>query len=241
MAKKERLDKILANMGYGSRKDVKKLIKEGRVEVNNKIEKKNDLRINPYNTLIKIDGEKIFYRKYIYLMMNKPKDVVSSTDDPVNRTVLDLLEEEHLIFNPFPAGRLDKDTEGLLLLTNDGKLAHELLSPKKGVNKTYYAEVDGFVEESYIDRFKEGIILDDGYKTLPSKLEILESSAFSKVKLTIKEGKFHQVKRMFEAFNMEVVYLKRISMGGLELDKNLSLGEYRELTEKEIQLLKENN
>ena len=174
-------------------------------------------------------------------MMNKPKDVVSSTDDPVNRTVLDLLEEEHLIFNPFPAGRLDKDTEGLLLLTNDGKLAHELLSPKKGVNKTYYAEVDGFVEESYIDRFKEGIILDDGYKTLPSKLEILESSAFSKVKLTIKEGKFHQVKRMFEAFNMEVVYLKRISMGGLELDKNLSLGEYRELTEKEIQLLKENN
>lgn len=241
MAKKERLDKILANMGYGSRKDVKKLIKEGRVEVNNKIEKKNDLRINPYNTLIKIDGEKIFYRKYIYLMMNKPKDVVSSTDDPVNRTVLDLLEEEHLIFNPFPAGRLDKDTEGLLLLTNDGKLAHELLSPKKGVNKIYYAEVDGFVEESYIDRFKEGIILDDGYKTLPSKLEILESSAFSKVKLTIKEGKFHQVKRMFEAFNMEVVYLKRISMGGLELDKNLSLGEYRELTEKEIQLLKENN
>lgn len=241
MGKKQRLDKILANMGYGSRKDVKKLIKEGRVEVNNKIEKKNDLRIDPYNTLIKIDGEKIFYREYIYLMMNKPKGVVSSTDDPVNRTVLDLLDEEYLIFSPFPAGRLDKDTEGLLLLTNDGKLAHELLSPKKRVNKTYYAEVEGFVEESYIDRFKEGIILDDGYKTLPSKLEILESSAFSKVKLTIKEGKFHQVKRMFEAFNMEVVYLKRISMGGLELDKNLSLGEYRELTEKEIQLLKENN
>ena len=171
MGKKQRLDKILANMGYGSRKDVKKLIKEGRVEVNNKIEKKNDLRIDPYNTLIKIDGEKIFYREYIYLMMNKPKGVVSSTDDPVNRTVLDLLDEEYLIFSPFPAGRLDKDTEGLLLLTNDGKLAHELLSPKKRVNKTYYAEVEGFVEESYIDRFKEGIILDDGYKLYHQNLK----------------------------------------------------------------------
>ena len=241
MVKKERLDKILANMGYGSRKDVKKLIKEGRVEVNNKIVKKNDFKIDPNNERISVDGDEILYRKYIYLMVNKPKDVVSSTDDPISRTVLDLLDDEYLIFNPFPAGRLDKDTEGLLLLTNDGKLAHELLSPKKGVDKTYYVEVEGFIEESYIGKFNEGIILDDGYKTLPAKLEILEPNIFSKALLTIKEGKFHQVKRMFKAFNMEVVYLRRISIGSLNLDENLNLGEYRELTEKEIQLLKENN
>lgn len=241
MVKKERLDKILANMGYGSRKDVKKLIKEGRVEVNNKIVKKNDFKIDPNNEQISVDGDEILYRKYIYLMVNKPKDVVSSTDDPISRTVLDLLDDEYLIFNPFPAGRLDKDTEGLLLLTNDGKLAHELLSPKKGVDKTYYVEVEGFIEESYIGKFNEGIILDDGYKTLPAKLEILESNIFSKAILTIKEGKFHQVKRMFKAFDMEVVYLRRISIGSLNLDENLNLGEYRELTEKEIQLLKENN
>lgn len=241
MVKKERLDKILANMGYGSRKDVKKLIKEGRVEVNNKIVKKNDFKIDPNNEQISVDGCEILYRKYIYLMVNKPKDVVSSTDDPISRTVLDLLDDEYLIFNPFPAGRLDKDTEGLLLLTNDGKLAHELLSPKKGVDKTYYVEVEGFIEESYIGKFNEGIILDDGYKTLPAKLEILEPNIFSKALLTIKEGKFHQVKRMFKAFNMEVVYLRRISIGSLKLDEKLKLGEYRELTEKEIQLLKENN
>ena len=241
MEKRERLDKVLSNMGYGSRKDIKKIIKDGRVEINHKVVKENNLKVDPYKDKISLDGEEIIYREYIYLMMNKPQDVVSSTDDPINRTVLDLLDEEYLIFNPFPAGRLDKDTEGLLLLTNDGKLAHELLSPKKGVDKTYYAEVDGFVEEDHISIFKNGIVLDDGYKTLPGKLEIIESNIFSKVKLTIKEGKFHQVKRMFKALNMEVVYLKRISMGPLKLDQELDLGEYRELTEEELKLLKEKN
>ncbi|HSH35197.1 pseudouridine synthase [Schnuerera sp.] len=241
MNKKERLDKVLANMGYGSRKDVKKIIKEGRVEINQKIIVKNDYKIDPYKDEIKFDGQEIFYRKYIYIMMNKPKDVVSSTDDPVNRTVLELLDEEYLIFNPFPAGRLDKDTEGLLILTNDGKLAHELLSPKKGVDKTYYVEVDGYVDEKHKKIFKEGIVLDDGYKTLPAKLEIIESNYISKVELTIKEGKFHQVKRMFQALDMEVTYLKRISMGPINLDKSLGLGEYRELDDKEIKRLKEKN
>lgn len=239
MIKKERLDKILSNMGYGSRKDIKKIIKEGRVQVNDKIVKNNSMKIDPYKDKVTLDGIKVDYRKYIYLMLNKPKDVVSSTDDPINRTVLDLIDEEYLIFNPFPAGRLDKDTEGLLLLTNDGKLAHELLSPKKGVDKTYYVEVDGFVEEDHKYQFKDGILLDDGYKTLPAKLEILESNVFSKVKLAIKEGKFHQVKRMFQAIDMEVIYLKRISMGNLKLDENLNPGEYRELTDEEIILLKE--
>ncbi len=235
----ERLDKILSNMGYGSRKDVKKLIKEGRVLVNGELIVKNDYKIDPYNDNIVVDGIEVEYRKYIYIMMNKPKGVVSSTFDPVNRTVLDLIDQEYLIFNPFPAGRLDKDTEGLLILTNDGKLAHELLSPKKGVDKTYYVEVDGYVDEKYILKFKEGIILDDGYKTLPSKLEIIEPDYISRVKLTLKEGKFHQVKRMFKALGMEVVYLKRIRFGPLELDDRLELGQYRELTKEEIQLLKE--
>ncbi len=239
MIKRERLDKILSNMGYGSRKDVKKIIKSGRVKVNGEIFKKNDVKINPYEDIIIIDGIELEYREYIYLMMNKPQDVVSSTDDPANRTVLDLIDEKYLIFNPFPAGRLDKDTEGLILLTNDGKLAHRILSPKNEIGKTYYVEVDGFVDESHINRFKEGIVLDDGYKTMPADLEILESDVFSKIKLTIKEGKYHQVKRMFKALNMEVVYLKRLSIGKLELDEQLELGEYRELTEKEVEILKE--
>lgn len=239
MIKRERLDKILSNMGYGSRKDVKKIIKSGRVKVNGEIFKKNDVKINPYEDIIIIDGIELEYREYIYLMMNKPQDVVSSTDDPANRTVLDLIDEKYLIFNPFPAGRLDKDTEGLILLTNDGKLAHRILSPKNEIGKTYYVEVDGFVDESHINRFKEGVLLDDGYKTMPADLEILESDVFSKIKLTIKEGKYHQVKRMFKALNMEVVYLKRLSIGKLELDEQLELGEYRELTEKEVEILKE--
>ena len=240
MDKKERLDKIISNMGYGSRKDVKKLIKEGRVNVNNKICKENSLKINPYEDEIVIDGIKLEYREYIYLMLNKPKDVVSSTDDPINRTVLDLIDEEYLIFEPHPAGRLDKDTEGLILLTNDGQLSHRLLSPKNKIGKTYYVEVEGFLKENHIEKFQEGIILDDGYQTLPAKLEIIEGDFLSKSKLTITEGKFHQVKRMFKALNMEVVYLKRLSIGDLVLDENLKPGEYRELTEEEILNLKQN-
>ncbi|QQY78992.1 16S rRNA pseudouridine516 synthase [Keratinibaculum paraultunense] len=239
MTKKERLDKILSNMGYGSRKDVQKIIKEGRVNVNNHIIIKKDFKVDPYEDIITVDGNEVKYRKYIYIMMNKPQDVVSSTDDPINKTVLDIIDERYLIFNPFPVGRLDKDTEGLLLLTNDGKFAHEILSPKKGIEKTYYAEIYGLVEEKHKEYFKQGIVLDDGYKTLPADLEILESNTYSKVKLSIKEGKYHQVKRMFEAIDMEVVYLKRISIGLLKLDETLNSGEYRELTKEEIRLLKE--
>lgn len=239
MTKKERLDKILSNMGYGSRKDVQKIIKEGRVKVNDHIITKKDFKVDPYEDVIAVDGNEVMYREYIYIMMNKPQGVVSSTNDPMNKTVLDIIDERYLIFNPFPVGRLDKDTEGLLLLTNDGKLAHEMLSPKKGVEKTYYVEIYGVVENKHKECFKQGIILDDGYKTLPAELEILESNIYSKAKISIKEGKYHQIKRMFEAINMEVVYLKRISMGLLKLDETLNPGEYRELTEEEIHLLKE--
>jgi len=238
MEKKERPDKILANMGYGSRKDVKKFIKDGKVKVNNVIILNNEFKVNPYEDEIFFNNEEVLYREYIYIMLNKPQGIVSSTDDPKTRTVIDLLDEEYLIYKPFPVGRLDKDTEGLLMLSNDGKLAHELLSPKKGINKTYYVEVDGFVEDKYIEVFKDGIILEDGYKTLPASLEIINANIISKVHLTIQEGKFHQVKRMFESIGMKVLFLKRISMGPLALDESLNPGEYRELTEDEIELLK---
>lgn len=238
MSKKERLDKILSNMGYGSRRDVKKYIKEGLIKVNNETVLNNDYKLDPYEDTIFFKDEEVVYKKYIYLMMNKPQGLVSSTDDPLTKTVIDLLSDDYLIYNPFPVGRLDKDTEGLLIISNDGKMAHELLSPRKGVNKKYYVEVDGVIEEEHIIVFREGVVLDDGYKTLPAELEIIESSIFSKAYVTIQEGKYHQVKRMFQSINMEVLYLKRISMGLLELDEALGKGQYRELREDELDLLK---
>ncbi len=238
MKKKERIDKIISNMGYGSRKDVKQIIKEGRIMVNDSIVTDNKIKVNPYENNIYIDGEEINYREYIYIMMNKPQGLVSSTDDPSSKTVIDLLDKRYLIYEPFPVGRLDKDTEGLLLISNDGKLAHEILAPKNKVNKKYYVEVDGYIEDKHIEVFKKGVILDDGYNTLPSNLEIISSGVISKVYLTIQEGKFHQVKRMFESISMKVIYLKRVSMGELVLDNGLDLGEYRELSKNEINILK---
>lgn len=238
MGKKERLDKILSNMGYGSRKDIKTVMKNGRVQIDGKVIKDSSLKVDPYNTTISIDGEVVQYREYIYLMLNKPDGVVSSTDDPLNSTVLDLIDEEYRIFEPFPVGRLDKDTEGLLILSNDGQLAHQLLSPKKHVNKKYYVEVKGEVTKDDGESLKEGVVLEDGYKTMAADLEIIETGDLSRVYLTIKEGKFHQVKRMFKALGKEVQYLKRVSMGKLNLDESLELGEYRELSEEEIELLK---
>ncbi len=237
MQKKERLDKILSNLGYGSRKDVKGLVKAGSIEINGKIAMDSSIKIDPYNSEIKIEGEVVEYREFIYLMMNKPQGVISSTDDFRDKTVIDLISEEYKVFNPFPVGRLDKDTEGLMILSNDGQLSHRVLSPKRHVEKLYYAEVEGVVTEKDKALFEEGITLDDGYKTLPAKLEILVSDNVSKIYLTIKEGKFHQVKRMFLAVGKNVVYLKRIAIGGLKLDENLGLGQYRELTREEIVLL----
>lgn len=237
MEKKERLDKILSNLGYGSRKDIKNLAKAGNIQVDDKVVLDSSIKIEPNNSIIKVNGEIVEYRKYIYLMMNKPQGVISATEDFRDKTVIDLISDKYKVFKPFPVGRLDKDTEGLLILTNDGQLAHRVLSPKKHVEKLYYAEIAGIVTEKDKVVFSEGIILDDGYKTLPAKLEILESNNISKVYLTIKEGKFHQVKRMFSSVGKKVIYLKRLAMGGLKLDESLGLGEYRELTEEEIQLL----
>lgn len=233
-----RIDRMLANMGFGSRKDVKKMLKSGIVTINGEIVKDGKVQVDPSNDIVTVRGEQVEYKEFIYLMLNKPQGVISATEDVHERTVLDLIEYEDLIFKPFPVGRLDKDTEGLLLLTNDGQLAHSLLSPKKNVPKTYFAVIDQEVTEEDVFAFQQGVTLDDGYKTKPASMKILKSGIRSDVELTITEGKFHQVKRMFEARGKKVIYLKRISMGPITLDESLELGQYRELTEEEIEDLK---
>ncbi|MFY3792246.1 pseudouridine synthase [Ureibacillus sp. MALMAid1270] len=233
-----RLDKLLANMGYGSRKEVKQLLKQNAVTVDGEVVKDSSMHVNPDEQDVSVFGERVIYTEFIYLMMNKPPGVISATEDLVDQTVIDLLDPLSQHFKPFPVGRLDKDTEGLLLITNDGQLAHNLLSPKKHVPKTYYAKINGVVTEEDGIAFKQGVELDDGYVTKPGDLKILKSGPQSEIELTIQEGKFHQVKRMFEARNKKVTYLKRISMGSLVLDEELELGDYRELTSEELNALK---
>ncbi|EGA90708.1 pseudouridine synthase [Planococcus donghaensis MPA1U2] len=234
-----RLDKYLSNMGHGSRKEVKVLLKSKAVEVNGEIVRDPKVHVNEHTDLVSVGGEAVTYTEFIYLLMNKPQGVISATEDKYDKTVIDLLGKDEQHFEPFPVGRLDKDTEGFLLLTNDGKLAHELLSPKKHVDKTYFAHVEGVVTEEDTEAFKKGVVLDDGYETKPASLNILDSAVVSKIELTITEGKFHQVKRMFESVGKRVVYLKRLSMGPLSLDPELELGEYRHLTEEEMASLKD--
>lgn len=229
---------MLANLGYGSRKEVKQLLKSGAVKVDDVVVKDPKQHVDTNKQSVTLNGEVIEYKEFIYLMMNKPQGVLSATEDSVGETVIDLLELEDQVYEPFPVGRLDKDTEGLLLITNDGQLAHRLLSPKKHVPKTYFAVIDREVTEEDIKAFAEGVTLDDGYETKPGELKILKSGIRSDIELTITEGKFHQVKRMFEAVGKKVVYLKRISMGPLPLDETLELGEYRELTDEEIEMLR---
>ncbi|WP_110927275.1 pseudouridine synthase [Bacillus massiliglaciei] len=232
-----RIDKLLANTGYGSRKEVKLLLKAGAVKVNEVIVKDAKKHVDPNSDHVTVHGVPVEYREYIYLMMNKPQGVLSATEDHHQKTVIDLLELDYAQFEPFPVGRLDKDTEGLLLITNDGQLAHQLLSPKKHVPKTYFAVINSEVTEADSAAFRQGVELDDGYLTKPAELNILKSGPTSDIELTITEGKFHQVKRMFEAVGKRVLYLKRISMGTLYLDEELELGEYRELTPEELKML----
>lgn len=232
-----RLDKLLSNMGYGSRKEVKLLLKQKAVTVDGAYVKDAALHVDPEKQEVSVFGERVNYTEFVYFMMNKPPGVISATEDLRDETVIDLLEPLHQHFQPFPVGRLDKDTEGLLLLTNDGSLAHNLLSPKKHVPKVYYAQIEGIVTEEDCDKFAQGVELDDGYVTKPGELIILKSAPQSEIELTIQEGKFHQVKRMFEAVGKRVTYLKRLSMGNLKLDDSLKLGEYRELTAEELACL----
>ena len=239
MGKKMRVDKLLSNVGVASRAELKKYCKQGLISVNGKVINNPGIQVDSENDELMFNGEKIVYREFIYIMLNKPDGYISATFDKHDPIVLDLIDSSYLVFEPFPVGRLDKDTEGLLVLTNDGQLSHRVLSPKKHVPKTYYAKIQGKVTEEDILAFEKGVILDDGYETMPSQLKILKSDDISEIELTIHEGKFHQVKRMFESVDKKVVYLKRISMGKLKLDESLELGEYRELTEEEVKLIEE--
>lgn len=232
-----RLDKLLSNMGAGSRKEVKLLLKAGAIQVDGEIVRDPKQHVDVETQQVLMYGEPVTYQKYIYLMMNKPPGVISATEDKRDETVIDLLFEDVTYFKPFPVGRLDKDTEGLLLLTNDGSFNHALMSPKKHVKKTYYAEVTGVLTQEDIEAVAAGVTLEDGYRAKPGKLVILSTTETdSTLELTITEGKFHQVKRMMLALGKEVTFLKRRSIGRLELDPALALGDYRELTPAELSL-----
>ena len=209
MGKKMRVDKLLSNVGVASRAELKKYCKQGMISVNGKVINNPGVQVDSENDEVMFNGEKIVYREFVYIMLNKPDGYISATFDKHDPIVLDLIDSSYLVFEPFPVGRLDKDTEGLLVLTNDGQLAHRVLSPKKHVPKTYYAKIQGKVTEEDILAFEKGVVLDDGYETMPSQLKILKIDEMSEIELTIHEGKFHQVKRMFESVGYHVEKLTR--------------------------------
>ena len=235
-----RIDKYLANMNVGSRKEVHKLIKAGLVSVNGKIVKTPKEKVKE-SDVVEVNGQEIAYQQYHYFLLNKPKGVLSATEDLHQKTVIDLLEVKDQYKDLAPVGRLDKDTTGLLLITNDGQLNHELLAPNKHVDKVYQALIAGHVTADTVDTFASGMELKDGTILKPAKLEILdvdESKDQSKIRITIKEGKYHQIKRMFGAVGMKLLDLDRLQMGSLQLDPQLKRGHYRELTEEELSALK---
>lgn len=231
-----RLDKFLADMGVGTRSEVKKYIRQGKVKVDGVVERSPEAKIDEKKQQVSCFDKTVGYETFEYYMLHKPAGVISATTDAKDKTVIDLIESKKRK-DLFPVGRLDKDTEGLLLITNDGELAHRLLSPKKHIDKVYFAKVKGVVTEEDQRIFAEGVSIGQGEMAKPSKLEILVSDEISEIRLTIQEGKFHQVKRMFLSVGKEVIYLKRLSMGTLQLDENLALGEYRPLTEEELKQL----
>ena len=236
-----RIDKCLADCGLGTRSEVKSLLKAKRITINGKVVTNGKVQVDPETDKILFDGEKIQYEEFVYIMMNKPKGVVSATEDNLHKTVLDLIDPLYFKKGVFPVGRLDIDTHGLLLLTNDGELAHRLLSPKKHVTKIYQARVDGVMTLEDAATFERGIVLSDGTECMPAQLDILRTSQDeSVVQIHIKEGKFHQVKRMVKACGKTIVDLQRLTMGILKLDARLALGESRPLTEEELQSLMNN-
>lgn len=231
-----RLDRFISSqMPEISRSEVKKLCKKGLVAVDGVSARDSDLKIDPESSRIELCGRSVLYKKHLYIMLNKPAGVVSATRDGISSTVLELLPANLRRQGLFPAGRLDKDTEGFVLITDDGELAHKMLSPKSHVPKLYFVELDRSLPDGAQKMFSQGIELENGEKCLPAELRT--ASAPSQCYLTLHEGKFHQVKRMFSAIGANVVYLKRIMIGGLELDPALAPGESRELSAKEKELL----
>lgn len=231
----ERLDKIIASMGRYSRREVKQLVKEGLVLVDGKIARSAEDKYDAEVAEITVAGEALSYRRFTYVMLHKPAGVLSATEDGRGETVLDLLPKEYRKMGLFPVGRLDKDTEGLLLLTNDGETAHELLAPKKHVDKVYFTRVSGTLTQSDCDAFAAGMTLRDGFVCQSAGLDILSAGQESEALVTIREGKFHQIKRMLAERGKPVLYLKRLQMGPLKLDDALHIGEFRLLTPQEIE------
>lgn len=233
---KQRLDKFLSNQLNISRNDAKELIKKRLVTVNGDTAKLFDMKIDPERDAVSSEGKEVKYREHIYIMLNKPAGVVCATRDKLSDTVLELIPEELRREGLFPAGRLDKDTVGFVLITDDGGFAHNILSPKKHVDKKYFAVLEKNITENDIELLKSGITIDGGEKCLPA--EAVAAGKQNEIFLTLREGKYHQVKRMAEALGNRVLYLKRISIGGLALDENLKEGECREITKEELTLLK---
>ena len=227
-----RLDRIIANTGLYTRREAVKLICQGRISVDGCVVMSGSEKFDPETISVKIDGEPVEYRKYYYIMLNKPGGYISSTEDAREKTVMDILDDKYAKLGLFPAGRLDKDAEGLLLLTNDGEFAHAITSPAKKIDKSYFVEIDGTISEDDVEAAASGIILKDGTKCRPAILRQTESGVI----ITLHEGKYHQVKRMMAALGKPVKYLKRVAIGGLTLDENLKVGEYRELND-EIKLI----
>lgn len=231
-----RLDKLLANMQIGSRSEVKKYIRQGKVTVDGNCILKPELNVNPLEQKICYLGKEVKYEEFEYYMFYKPKDCVTARNDARHKTVMDYIHTNRC--DLFPVGRLDLDTEGLLLITNDGELAHALLSPVKHVKKVYEADIDGLVTKEDVRAFQQGIDIGDDTLTRPAELEMIEEKIPSRIRVTITEGRYHQVKRMFHAIGKPVLSLKRLSMGSLFLDGNLKPGEYRRLSEAEVEELK---
>ncbi len=235
--KKERLDKLIASQGLLSRNDVKNMVKRGEVTVNGVVVKDSSVKVS-YEDDIKINGKALLQTEYIYIMLNKPKGVVSASEDKRDKTVVDILPDELKRKNLFPAGRLDKDTTGFSLITDDGDFAHRILSPSKHVDKTYIAEISDKIDfEKAKKAFADGVVLGDGTVLLSAQLELLENGDKQVFKVVIKEGKYHQIKRMFASLGTTVTELKRVAIGGLALDSDLQQGEARIITEAELKLI----
>ena len=233
-----RLDKLCAELNIGSRSDVKKIIRSGQIQVNGNVVKSPDTHVDENTAVILYQGKEFYYSKLLYFMLNKPAGVVSATEDSHDKTVIDLLKEQYpdlKLSDTFPVGRLDKDTVGLLLLTNDGELAHRLLSPRSHVDKTYFVRLDSTLSDEGVEKIESGLDIGEDKLTLPAKLKIVSTNEYF---ITIHEGKFHQIKRMFHAVGCEVIYLKRISMGSLSLDESLPEGKIRPLTPEEVKILR---
>ncbi len=233
----ERLDKIIASQGQYSRSEVKKLIKGGRITVDGLVSKNSDVKLEPQEADIRIDGVPLNYKKHIYIMLNKPQGVISASNDKTQKTVVDLVPKEIFREGLFPAGRLDGDTRGFVLITDDGDFAHRILSPKNHIMKTYHATLRDRLSEDDILRFKEGLTLGDGTKCLEAHVRVICEAAPTVAEIKICEGKYHQVKRMFASIGNKVLDLRRVKMGGLSLDESLSEGECREITDEELKLL----